>query len=232
MTIPKTSKSGRILHPTKTSTFGTSTQHGKPLSLVTTMDFATHLCCSYKEYCNTLPVVGAKPGSIVVVQVLDPSVSVIVTSITVTRKVQHAIWLIQFCGPEVWVNVFTSPKKGKICIISRDAEIFLTQLWATVGPICCCCTLKGQVLVFFLSFSCGKKCNIFHFCAPGMDLMPQFHWNIWPYMELGWRLPKKTFQPGFSCDWSSWTTLYTTPQFVVFPLCKSSVLLHVAKSNR
>src|SRR6267154_2829352 len=56
MTIPKTSKSGKILHPTKIATFDTSTQHGKAPESVTTVNFAIHVCCSYKGYCNTLPV--------------------------------------------------------------------------------------------------------------------------------------------------------------------------------
>ena len=39
MTIPKTSKSGKILHLTKIATFDTSTQHGKAPESVTTANF-------------------------------------------------------------------------------------------------------------------------------------------------------------------------------------------------
>src|ERR1700676_3538036 len=34
------------------------TQCSKPLCLVTTMNFAKHLCGSYQVYCNSLPVLG------------------------------------------------------------------------------------------------------------------------------------------------------------------------------
>jgi len=50
---------GQILHSTKIATFDSSTQHSKPLSLVTKMSFVKHLHCSYKGYCNALPVTGA-----------------------------------------------------------------------------------------------------------------------------------------------------------------------------
>jgi hypothetical protein len=77
----------------------------------------------------------------------------------------------------------------RVNVIIRPCPCFFLVSVAAISAIY---PKKGEIFV-----ASWGTLTFFRVCATGMDLMPQFHWNIQPFMELVWRLPKNFLFPLF-----------------------------------